>query len=207
MKKRWMAALCALLVAVAAMAAAEAFVPAPTPKPLPQLDCDVPAYEDITKGVDARTWATRFLLYCQKNDIPVEERGFKRIGEYPPYGERYRLMAGGAELDIQVRDNILVNFGLDLDCEAMTTQHMEETLLFYFPQVMRACVYASTESGMAAQENAVVDALCAELETAYGLRAKIRNQIQWQGVTYSLSATPMRFWHTVYFDGTWEGTK
>lgn len=121
------------------------YVPGPTPKPYPLLYCAEPAYTYGTQGMNGRIWTGRFLQYCEANGIPADTRGFEQIGEHETYGRQYRLMVGGAALYVQLRDDVLVSFLLEMDDEAMTTRQMEETLLHYYPLVMRACVYASLQ--------------------------------------------------------------
>jgi len=108
-----------------------------------------------------------FLYYAAEQGIPVEEGGFACVTEWfmrenddtagdasvldefsaeepGNVGRMYRVMAGGAEVFLQVADDTTaVQFVVLLDYGLSMTDAITDALCYYFPLVTRACIYAS----------------------------------------------------------------
>ena len=162
---------CMLILLSLPAAIAGGSVPGPTPPPGEVADGGVPAYTLSLAGVDASEWKEAFLSYAEEHAIPVEEGGFALVGEWPREGldvvdYMYRVMAGGAEVFVQVAQEInektVVQFVIYLDYDAMTTDALADTLAYYYPLVMRACIFAS-ELGATEEAENIQRKLCPDI--------------------------------------------
>ncbi len=153
---------------------AEGFVPGPTPAPFPATEGGVPAVTFSREGRDFGPWQTAFLAYAAVNRLPVGADGFEVVWELP-WSELYedsapegtvrmlRVMAGGAEVFVQVSDGVVVQAVAFLYEDWLGPEETRETLLHYFPILMRALIRASEPNLPEAEVAATQARLCPDM--------------------------------------------
>ena len=178
-------ALLSLVALAPPSAVAEGSAPGPTPPPAKVAEGGVPIHTRALQGVDAAQWKEAFLAYAEKHAVPVEEGGFEYVTEWPrreqyemdasfglPIGEEgldsvdrmHRVMAGGAEVFVQVVDETTaVQFVVLLDYDATTSAEYASSLAYYYPLVMRACIFASEPGATEAEAARIQEALCPDI--------------------------------------------
>lgn len=168
-------------------------VPGPTPKPMPLREGGVPAMSLYLRGVPAKEWTEDFFRYLYAHDIPVSEQEFEFITEFEnqeAHGvvfSRHRLVAGGAEIFIQLVDYEIINeWVVIFENEAATTEQLRETLLYYFPLVMEACIYASEETITIVETQSIVKMLHPDIRSMVLLGEDTKTQIRPNRTYYTL---------------------
>ncbi|MDL2317613.1 hypothetical protein LJC74_00775 [Eubacteriales bacterium OttesenSCG-928-A19] len=147
-----------MLLAMPGVAVAEA-TPMPTPEPWIMMEWGIPVFHRYTEGISLRGWMDDFTAYCGDYGIPLESDEFLHIHEFTEdsgigdYVGRsfgvYRILAGGAELFLySVNGDTAISFYVMLDQTGMRRHAMRDALIAYFPQVMRACIYATEGGGL-----------------------------------------------------------
>lgn len=171
--------------------------PGPTPKPIPMHAGGMPAMSLGVRGMPAEGWLEDFFRYCEAYEIPVADTEFQLITEFDDAEfpgvlfSRYRLMVGGAEVFLQMADReTVVCWVVYFDDEAMTTVQVRETLLFYYPLVMQACVYASEETVTASEVEEIVNILHPDIRSMVMLREAVSKNIRPSRAYYYLSYEP-----------------
>ena len=184
-------------------------VPGPTPKPMPLQVGGVPAMSLSLYGMPAKEWVEDFYRYLAVHKVPVSSEEFELITKFEDESlpgvlfSRYRMWAGGCEVFIQTVDNETINdWVVFFNDEAATTKQMRETLLYYFPLVMQAGVYASEETITLAETQRIVEMLHPDIRSMVLLEEAIDKQIRPNRTYYTLRNEP-QYEHMVGF-GCWE---
>lgn len=184
-------------------------VPGPTPKPMPMREGGMPAMSLSFWGMPAEDWMRDFFRYCQVLDIPVAREEFEFITEFGDdeipgvLFSRYRIVAGGAEVFLQMVDGETVDeWVVCLDGDAMPTKQVQETLLYYFPLVLQACVYASEESVTASEAEEITRQLHPDIRSLALLGEEWNRTIRPHRAHYCLRNEPQH--ESLFAYGTWE---
>jgi len=115
--------------------------------------------------------------------MPIEPRA----GEADMVDHMYRVMAGGSEVFLQVADEKdALEFVARLRYKVMATDELAETLTYYFPQVLRACVYASEGGVDDADIDEILGALCPDISALIEGRGVLQAQISTDCAIYTL---------------------
>lgn len=170
-------------------------IPGPTPKPMPMCEGGMPAMSTNFHGMPAEDWIGDFFRYCKANGIPLAGEEFQCIVEFEDEEipgvtfSRNRLVAGGAEVFIQIVDKETINDWCVLfDNGAATTEQTLETLLYYFPLLVQACVYASEETVTMSEVEEIVNQLHPDIRNLFlsgeSMERKIRPHQTFYGLRY-----------------------
>lgn len=227
MKKVLVSILVALSLLAAALSAvhAEGAAPGPTPKPEPVAEGGVPAYSTALEGVDAAEWKESFLKYAKDHQIPVEDGGFAVAGEWARadmYADdksgiseaelkmvdrMYRVMAGGVEVFLQVTDDkTALKFVTYLYYDSLSTEDLTETLSYYYPLVLRACIYAGEPDATEERAEALQKKLCPDIRWLVDNLLAVETYAESETAYYMLSSedfyiNTIGFWDESLLDG------
>jgi len=230
MKKSLACMLAFLLLIMLTLPAAfsESNAPKPTPPPTTVAEGGVPVHTQALKGMDAAKWKEAFLSCAEELGVPVEEGGFVCVTEWPrreAYEEgaflfdeqdaagldsvdrMHRVMAGGAEVFVQeVDDTTAVQFVVLLDYDLLMPDVLADALCYYFPLVMRACIYASEPGATKDEVERIQEELCPDLSWLIHNKLEVEAKTTGDAARYYFSTLDFSFTdkYSISFSGTWE---
>ena len=169
-----------LLISVPPGNAKAILAPPATPEPEPFDIWTLPAYELHKQGISFKRWNELFAEEVARLNIPISEDGFQMVDDdtYTEHKGRfiekdyhyttYWVMIGGVSVFIRAfEDETITDVYLDVDHHKPIDEDVLNIQLYYFPMIMRACIYASEEGQVTEAEiDLVMDKLCGNVSDA-----------------------------------------
>ncbi|MCL1795282.1 MAG: leucine-rich repeat domain-containing protein [Clostridia bacterium] len=222
-------ALLVLIMLTPPAAFAESGGPKPTLPPTKVADGGVPFFRlNVLEGADAAKWKEVFFSYTEEHGVPVEEGGFACVTEWSrrdayeaeallmdepdikgldSVDRMHRVMAGGAEVFLQeVDDTTAVQFTVLLDYDLSMPDIFADALRYYFPLVMRACIYASEPGATEDEVERIQKELCPDISRLVQYKLEVEARAEGEAARYYFGTDDFSFTgvYAVTFNGYWE---
>ncbi|MDL2317614.1 hypothetical protein LJC74_00780 [Eubacteriales bacterium OttesenSCG-928-A19] len=178
---------------------------------------DSPPHGLRKQGMPLEAWLSLFEDRARQQGIPILGSGFYRVSEvyFTEHEDllietdyrytTYRAVIGGMNMFLRVfEDDTITDAYLYLDHEEPIDTALLNAQLHYFPEVMRACVYACEEGRTSeADIDRVVDMLCDDVAKAVLDGAEVSNTFLLNWPEYFFKCESDEWGKRIRFSANW----